>query len=71
MPASTHTAHVVKPYTKAKGKYVMDWQQKRSTFRAQPLRRMVLEGEAGGDGEPSVAMFAWQKRRCAYSRRNA
>jgi hypothetical protein len=31
-------------------------QQYRSTFRAHPRRRMVREGEDGGEGEPSVAM---------------
>jgi len=31
-------------------------QQYRSTFLAQPRRRIVLEGDDGGEGEPSVAM---------------
>jgi hypothetical protein len=31
-------------------------QQYRSTFLAQPRRRMVREGEDGGEGEASVAM---------------
>lgn len=31
-------------------------QQYRSTFLAQPRRRIVLEGEDGGDGEPKVAI---------------
>jgi hypothetical protein len=31
-------------------------QQYRSTFRAQPRRRMVREGDAGGDSESNVAM---------------
>lgn len=32
-------------------------QQKRSTFRAQLRRRMVREGDEGGEGDPSVAML--------------
>jgi hypothetical protein len=61
MPASTQTAQVVNPYTNTKGKYVMELQQHRSIFRAHPRRRMALEGEAGGEGEPSVAMSARQQ----------
>lgn len=59
MPASTQAAHVVKPYTKASGKYVMVRQQKRSTFLAQLRRRMAGEGDPGGEGEPSVAIRDW------------
>ena len=32
-------------------------QQKRSTFRAQLRRRMVRDGDEGGEGDPSVAML--------------
>ena len=41
-------------------------QQYRSTFLAQPRRRIVLEGEDGGDGEPKVAitMGASSSRAC-------
>ena len=63
MPASTHTAHDVRPYTNNSGKYVRTLQQYRSTFLAHPLRRMVLDGDDGGDGEPSVAMGAASRRR--------
>lgn len=70
MPASTHTAHDVNPYTKNSGKYVMVLQQYRSTFLAHPLRRIVLEGEAGGDGEPNVAIAAPERVRCAYGGAN-
>lgn len=56
MPAPTHTAQDVRPYTNSSGKYVTAVQQYRSTLRAQPRRRIVLEGDDGGDGEPSVAM---------------
>jgi hypothetical protein len=31
-------------------------QQYRSTFLAQPRRRMVREGDVGGEGEPNVAI---------------
>jgi hypothetical protein len=31
-------------------------QQYRSTFLAQPRRRIVLEGDDGDEGEPSVAI---------------
>lgn len=62
MPASTHTAHDVRPYTKTRGKYVMVLQQYRSTFLAHPRRRMVREGEDGGEGEPSVAMVTGASR---------
>jgi hypothetical protein len=58
MPASTQTAHDVSPYTKTRGKYVMVLQQYRSTFLAHPRRRMVRDGEDGGEGEPSVAMVS-------------
>jgi hypothetical protein len=70
MPASTHTAHDVRPYTKTRGKYVMVLQQYRSTFLAHPRRRIVREGEDGGEGEPSVAMVtgAWNGRACGAER---
>ena len=32
-------------------------QQYRSTLRAQARGRMVLEGDEGGEGEPSVAIL--------------
>jgi hypothetical protein len=57
-PASTHTAHDVRPYTNSSGKYVIMLQHRRSTLRAQLRRRMAREGDDGGDGEPSVAMPA-------------
>ena len=65
MLASTHTAHVVKPYTNAKGKCVNVAQQHRSQRRAKLLpRRLNPEGEEGGDGEPRVAMAGgWVIRR--------
>lgn len=66
MPASTQQAHDVRPYTKTSGKYVMVLQQYRSTFRAHPRRRMVRDGEDGGEGEPSVAMVSDASRRRAY-----
>jgi len=66
MPASTHTAHDVRPYTNASGKYVIALQQKRSTFRAH-RRRLVLEGDEGGDGDPNVAML---DRHTAYVETN-
>lgn len=56
IPASTHTAQEVRPYTNSSGKYVTAAQQYRSTFLAQPRRRIVREGDDGGEGEPSVAM---------------
>ena len=56
MPTSTQQAHDVKPYTKTSGKYVIVLQQNRSTFLAQPRRRMVREGDGGGEGDPNVAM---------------
>lgn len=62
MPASTHTAQEVNPYTKRSGKYVMAVQQYRSTFLAHPRRRMVREGDDGGEGEPSVAMVTGASR---------
>jgi hypothetical protein len=37
-------------------------QQYRSTFLAQPRRRMVREGEDGGEGEASVAMVTGATR---------
>jgi hypothetical protein len=37
-------------------------QQYRSTFLAHPRRRMVREGEDGGEGEPSVAMVTGSSR---------
>jgi hypothetical protein len=62
MPTSTHAAHDVRPYTNTRGKYVMPWQQYRSTFLAHPRRRMVREGDDGGEGEPSVAMVTSASR---------
>lgn len=58
IPASTHTAHDVKPYTNSSGKYVIVLQHRRSTLRAQLRRRIAREGDDGGDGEPNVAMLA-------------
>jgi hypothetical protein len=45
-------------------------QQYRSTFLAHPRRRIVREGEDGGEGEPSVAMVtgAWNGRACGAER---
>tara|TARA_R110002003_G_scaffold235_9_gene17031 strand:+ start:20725 stop:20907 length:183 start_codon:yes stop_codon:yes gene_type:complete len=37
-------------------------QQYRSTFLAHPRRRMVREGDDGGEGEPSVAMVTGASR---------
>jgi hypothetical protein len=48
--------HVVKPYTKSKGKYVMVWQHTRSTLRAQLLRRRWKGGLMGGVSEARVAV---------------
>lgn len=47
IPASTQIAHVVRPYTNARGKYVATLQQYRSHFRAQLFRRRMM---GGGDG---------------------
>lgn len=44
IPASTHTAHVLKPYMKPKGKYVTMEQQARSHFLAQLFRRRFIGG---------------------------
>lgn len=60
MPTSTHAAHDVKPYTNTSGKYVMVLQQKRSTFLAHTRRRMVRDGDEGGEGDPSVAILPRQ-----------
>jgi hypothetical protein len=69
MPTSTHTAHDVRPYTKTSGKYVIVLQQYLSTFLAQPRRRMVREGDDGGEGEANVAMVtgASRSRSCGAS----
>jgi hypothetical protein len=37
-------------------------QQYRSTLRAHPRRRIVREGEDGGEGDPSVAMVTGASR---------
>lgn len=66
MPASTQTAHEVNPYTNTSGKYVRVVQQYRSTLLAHPRLRMVREGDAGGDGEPSVAIIALGAKQGAY-----
>lgn len=47
----------------------MPLQQYRSTLRAQPRRRMVREGDDGGDGEPSVAMVTGASSGLAYGSR--
>lgn len=61
MLASTDTAHVVKPYTKAKGKYVAMRQQPRSTLRAHGRTRRFKadggDGDGDGDLEGAIAFF--------------
>ena len=59
MVASTYTAHVVRLYTNASGKYVATAQQRRSHFRAQFLVRL-RKGVGGGDGdvERLITIFA-------------
>lgn len=49
MLASTDTAHVVRPYTKASGKYVATRQHPRSTLRAHG-RTLRLNAVGGGEG---------------------
>lgn len=51
IPATTQTAHVVSPYTKASGKCVATEQHARSTFRAHPFRRLLLMDCDDEDGE--------------------
>lgn len=60
MPASTHTAQVVKPYMKPSGRYVTTLQQYRSHFRAQVFRRRF---RGGGDGDDDGARVAIPLRR--------
>lgn len=50
MAPSTYTAHVVRLYTNASGKYVAMAQQARSHFRAQVFVRL-RKGVGGGDGD--------------------
>src|SRR5580700_9090541 len=59
MAPSTYTAHVVRLYTNARGKYVATAQQARSHFRAQFFARL-RKGVGGGDGdvEPLVTICA-------------
>ena len=57
---STYTAHVVRLYTNASGKYVATAQHARSHFRAQflvRLRKVVVGGD--GDGERLMGIFAF------------
>ena len=49
IPASTHMAHVLRLYMKARGKYVTTEQQARSHLLAQLFRRRFI-----GDGEEEV-----------------
>lgn len=69
--ASTDTAHVVKPYTKARGKYVATRQQPRSTLRANGRTRRLKadggDGEGEGDREGAIAMSATPSNRCDES----
>lgn len=61
--ASTYTAHVVTPYTKASGKQLTAAQQYRSQRRAQARGRLFgHEGEDGGD-EAKVAIADYCGRR--------
>lgn len=65
MPASTHTAHVDKPYTKPRGIYVTTLQQYRSHFRAQVFRRRFRGGGDGDDDDARVAI-PLAKQRISY-----
>ena len=58
---STHTAHVVKPYTNDSGKYVSIVQQYRSHFRQKLFVFRLPEGEVC-EGDPRVAMLADVRR---------
>lgn len=55
--AATHTAQVVRLYTKARGKYVARAQQRRS-IRCAQFRRRRLEAVGGGEeaGEEKVGI---------------
>ena len=57
MPASTHTAQVVKPYMNPSGRYVTTLQQYRSHFLAQVFRRRFNGGGEGDDDGARVAIF--------------
>jgi len=61
MPASTQTAHVVKPYTKTSGRQVTTEQQHRSHLLAQPLlRRLRGPGDDEGESEKlAIQMVLW------------
>jgi hypothetical protein len=64
MAPSTYTAHVVRLYMNASGKYVATAQQARSHLRAQffvRLRKGVGGGD--GDGERLITIFAMGVRR--------
>lgn len=56
IPASTQIAHVVRPYTNPRGKYVTTLQQYLSHFRAQLFRRRMVGGGDGDVDRPRVAM---------------
>jgi hypothetical protein len=63
MAPSTYTAHVVRVYTNASGKYVATAQQARSHFRAQPLVRLRKGvGGGSGDGERLIGMSPFEVR---------
>lgn len=53
----THTAHVDRPYTNARGKYAIEPQQQRSTRLAQLFRRRLKGGDEGDDEGASVAIL--------------
>lgn len=67
----TYTAHVVSPYTNPSGRYRTMLQHVLSHLLAQPARRLLKDGESGGEGEAKVAMsigrviadLCWYERR--------
>lgn len=62
-PASTHTAHVVNPYTKARGKYLMALQRSPSQVFASPLFRRFVGDKGSGTAEANASMVSngWQR----------
>jgi len=61
MPASTQTAHVVKPYTNTSGRQVTTEQQYRSQLLAQLLlRRLRGPGDDEGESEKlAIQLVLW------------
>ena len=59
IPASTHIAHVLKPYMKPNGKYVTTEQQARSHLLAQLFRRRFIGGgeEDVDDGAVILSIY--------------